>query len=136
MNFLGKGRYIKHFILLVLIPDLFFLSLLTRTQVARICILFVVLLPFSFLWDIACTKRPKNNQWIWDFNSETTLGLRIKGVPVEEIILMFVGTSLPIAIWEALPQFHMSAPEGLLIVSVAILYIALICPIFSKYPKR
>jgi lycopene cyclase domain-containing protein len=136
MNFLGKSRYIKHFVLLVLVPDLILLSLLTRTEIIRICFLFLALTPFSLLWDIACTKRVGNNKWIWDFNSETTIGRRIKGVPVEELILMFVGASLPIAIWEVLPNFDISGWKGLLIISGAILYIALICPVFSKYPKR
>lgn len=67
-------------------------------------LIFVVLITtIGAVWDIWATRHGKKDKvWLWQFNSNNTLGIKIFDIPIEEY-LFYVFTSLYVVfIWEAI----------------------------------
>lgn len=67
-------------------------------------LIFVVMITvIGAVWDIWATRHGKKDKvWLWQFNSNNTLGIKIFDMPVEEY-LFYIFTSLYVVfIWEAI----------------------------------
>lgn len=97
----GKTRYITNLVLCGLVPTVLLLARLSGKEVLLVIAIYIALLPFYVLWDSQATLHAKTRRtWIWEFSPETLLGPKLFGVPVEELLFMFIATAFPVGLWE------------------------------------
>lgn len=129
----GKIRYITNLLLCGFIPTVLLLSRLSLNEVLLIIAIYIALLPFYIMWDSQTTFHEKTRRtWVWKFNSETLLGPKLFGVPIEELMFMFLATAFPIGIWELFIDLHVPST---LQWGIAILLL-ITAPIFHSHVSK
>lgn len=129
----GRTRYILNLILCGFIPTLLLLSRLSWNEILLILAIYLALLPFYILWDSQTTLHAKTRHtWVWEFSSETLLGPKLFGVPVEELMFMFLATAFPIGLW----KFFISLRTPPMIQWTAILILLVTAPLLHSYVAK
>ena len=130
-------RYVLSLTLLAFIPEVYFLSKMTAGGVAMSFAVAFFTLFYMMPADMGFTRGGKTNprKWVWEFNSQSIVGIRLFSLPIEEYLFVFVWIPLPIAVWEYLKNLPLSAEYKIGISIASILAAVFLYPLLSKPDK-
>ncbi|MCF7865623.1 MAG: lycopene cyclase domain-containing protein [Candidatus Pacebacteria bacterium] len=120
-------RYIISLTILAILPEIYFLSQMPMQKIVLSFVIAVVSGLFIMTTDFGTTKGSgtSSRKWIWDFNSNDILGLKISNLPIEEFLFPLVWVPLPIALWEYVKSVNISN-GGLGVILIGTLILAFV----------
>ncbi len=84
--------------------------------------------------DMGFTKgdNTDSRKWVWNFNNESIVGIKIKNLPIEEFLFPFVWIPLPIAVWEYIKHIEFRNVDLALILTFCLLILWIVFPRLTK----
>ncbi len=130
-------RYITSLTILTIIPEAYFLSFLSLQELLLCLLISVLGVVFMVSADMGFTKGDKTDskKWVWDFNDESVIGIKIKNLPIEEFLFPLVWIPLPIAVWEYIKDVEFQNVDLALILMSCLLILWIVFPRLMKADK-
>ena len=129
-----RFRYIISLTLLAIIPEIYFLSRLSGQQILLAFVIALAGMAFIMRADMGTTKGYKTDpkKWVWDFNNESIIGIKIRNLPIEEYLFPLVWIPLPIALWEWVKTMQLGTASMAIILACSILAACIVFPFLAQ----
>ena len=74
-------------------------------------------------------------KWVWDFNDQSIIGIKISNLPIEEFLFPLVGIPLPIDLWEYVKNIDFQTETVVGILAFSIFTVFIIFPWLARPDK-
>lgn len=72
----------------------------------------------GFVWDVWATRHGKKDSlWLWQFNHQNTIGIKVFDLPIEEVLFYTFSSFYVIMLWEGI-QFGYASESYIVLVSL------------------
>lgn len=113
-----KFYYLLSLVSVFVIPTIvagYFLQDIVTPQKLIPFIIFITVI--GSIWDIWATKHGKKDSvWLWQFNHQQTLGIKIFDLPIEEYLFYVTSSIYIVYMWEGIKQMTQAGNSQLSIV--------------------
>lgn len=102
-----KSLYSLAYLFLLGLPAFFLIFYIKETlNLIALIIIILICMIVGGIFDIWAVRQSKKDKfWVWHYNKNSILGLKLFGLPIEDILLFFVLTPVfIITLWESITK--------------------------------